>query len=189
MAVQLPSSFDFGAQLPRSVHPLALHIEASLLRAFLLSSSLVASVPFLSDRISLFFSSSSSLMLLIRAKLRIMCLSTVLASSPVLCGRSILRECAAFAAAQRCSNTLAACLAICPTCALAVSCSSGSSAVTILVFTVSAKSPRNLFLLLEKTVTTPSKFCFQAFLLNTVWPSSYDEAIVSLCLFPPVLHA
>ena len=45
MAVQLPSSFAFGAPLPRSVHPLALHIEASLPRALLLSSSLVASVP------------------------------------------------------------------------------------------------------------------------------------------------
>ena len=51
LAVQLPSSFAFGSPLPRSVHPLVLHIEASLLRALLLSSSLVASVPFLPPRL------------------------------------------------------------------------------------------------------------------------------------------
>ena len=58
MAVLLPSSFAFGAPLPRSVHQLALHIGANLLRALLFSSNLVASVPFL----PLFFTSSSSLM-------------------------------------------------------------------------------------------------------------------------------
>ena len=32
------------------------------------------------------------------------------------------------------------------------------------------------------------KACFQAFLHNAVRSSSYDEAVVSFCLFPPVLH-
>ena len=129
MAVLLPFSLAFGAPLLRSVLQHALHIGASLPRALLLSSNLVALVPFLPPRLGatqfrFFFSSSSSLTLFVRAKLRIMCLSTVLASSPVLCGGSILRRCTAFAAAQWCNNTLAACLAGCPTCALAVSCSS-----------------------------------------------------------------
>ena len=52
---------------------------------------------------------------------------------------------------------MAVCLASCSTCALAVSCSRGSSAVTILVFTVSATSSRNGFSPTENTVPTPSK--------------------------------
>ena len=52
--------------------------------------------------------SSSTLMLFMRSKLWTTCLSTVLASSPVVCGGSVLRRCAAFADTRWCRNTFAA---------------------------------------------------------------------------------